>query len=134
MDEHPNVAVLRQALDALNTGNMQAGIDLLADDVEWHEIGGAEFHGKAALAERYQSAPASDWEIHGEVHDIVANDDHAVHRFRRASCFRARAPEHIAAQRATTDRAARILSNKQTLEGCATVLSIHEHDSAVRMV
>jgi ketosteroid isomerase-like protein len=79
MDEHPNASVLRRALEALDSGDMQAGMDLLADDVEWHEIGRAEpIRGKAAMAERYTSGEGAGWDITGDLHDVVANDEHVV--------------------------------------------------------
>jgi len=73
-----SVAILRQALSAFNRGDVQAAAELLAEDVEWHEIGRAEpIVGKAALAARYGAA-IPGWEITAEVHDIVANDEHAI--------------------------------------------------------
>ena len=79
MDEHPNAAILRRALEALDSGDMQAGMDLLADDVEWHEIGRAEpMRGKQALAERYMTAEGPGFEIKGDLHDVLANDEHVV--------------------------------------------------------
>jgi len=73
-----SVKLIRDALDAFNRGDMQAGAELLTDDVEWHEIGRAEpIMGKAALASRYGAAiPGS--EITAELHDVLANDDHAI--------------------------------------------------------
>ena len=65
--------------EAFREGDMIAGADLLADDVEWHEIGRAEpIRGKAALAERYNQPDAQSWNITGESHDILANDEHAL--------------------------------------------------------
>ena len=73
-----NAQVLRQALDALNRGDGQAAAALMADDVEWHEIGRAEpIVGKEALAARFGSA-LPEWDISVDLHDIVANDDHAI--------------------------------------------------------
>jgi ketosteroid isomerase-like protein len=73
-----SVALLRQALDAFNRGDAQAAAEFLADDVEWHEIGRAEpIRGKEALAARYGAA-IPGWEITAELHDIVANDEHAI--------------------------------------------------------
>jgi hypothetical protein len=73
-----SVTLLREALSAFNRGDLQAAIEYLADDVEWHEIGRAEpIVGKAALAARYGAA-IPGWEITTEVHDILANDEHAV--------------------------------------------------------
>jgi len=79
MEEHPNAALVRQSLDALNSGNVQALVEMLDDDVEWHEIGRAEpIRGKAALAERWSSGGEEDFDITGELHDVVANDDHTI--------------------------------------------------------
>ncbi len=73
-----SVAVLRQAMDAFNRGDGQAAAALMADDVEWHEIGRAEpIRGKEALAARFGTA-LPEWEISVEVHDILASDDHAI--------------------------------------------------------
>ena len=73
-----SVAVLRRAQQALESGDQQAAADLVADDVEWHEIGRDEpIRGKAALAARYAGAlPA--WNITVDVHDTLANDEHAI--------------------------------------------------------
>jgi ketosteroid isomerase-like protein len=58
---------------------MQAAADSVTDEVEWHEIGRTEpIRGKAALAERFTSGEGSTWDITGEAHDVLANDEHAV--------------------------------------------------------
>jgi ketosteroid isomerase-like protein len=73
-----SVALIRDSLDALNRGDVEAAAEFLADDVEWHEIGRAEpIVGKAALAARYGAA-IPGWEITAELHDVLANDDHAI--------------------------------------------------------
>ncbi len=78
MGEHANVALVRKALDAMNAGDMLATADMLADDVEWHEIGRSEArHGKAALREA-MTAGGSDYDIKVKVHDIVGSDDHTI--------------------------------------------------------
>ncbi|MEP6807009.1 MAG: nuclear transport factor 2 family protein [Chloroflexota bacterium] len=81
MDEHPNAALVRKLLDDMNSGNTQGLADMIADDVEWHEIGRAEpIRGKAALAERFGmgSGTPPPYEIKGELHDVIANDDHTI--------------------------------------------------------
>ena len=78
MAEHPNAVMAHQLADALSRGDMQALDGLLADDVVWHEIGRAEpRRGKAALG---AAAPGggADYQITGTLHDVVANDDHAI--------------------------------------------------------
>ena len=78
--DHPNADVVRRYLEGMTSQDIEAASALLADDVEWHEIGSAEpIHGKAALAERYMGAGKPDWEITGgETHDIIGGDDHTV--------------------------------------------------------
>ena len=78
MSEHPNAALLRWALEAFNDGQMDAMADFIADDVEWHYIGGTEpIRGKAAMLES-RGSDSVDYTITTEIHDVVANDDHAV--------------------------------------------------------
>ncbi len=79
MPEHPNAVLLRQALEAFNRGYIQQFADLVADDVEWHQIGEPEvLHGKAALAASMPGEGAVDWDITADVHDVVANDEHTI--------------------------------------------------------
>lgn len=76
MAEHPNAVLARQMNEAFNRGDMQALDGFFADDVIWHEIGRAEpRHGKAELQ---AAVPAGDYEVTGKLHDVVANDDHAI--------------------------------------------------------
>lgn len=85
MAEHPNVALVRRALQAMNEMDMSraeqemAIVDeFMADDIVWHEIGRAEpRRGKAELRAAMGEGP-SDLTIRYDVHDIVANDEHAI--------------------------------------------------------
>jgi ketosteroid isomerase-like protein len=78
MDEHPNAKVLRELSERMKDGDFQAAFDILADDVEWHEIGRDEpTRGKDALGRRYQEN-VGDFEIKTDMHDVLANDEHAV--------------------------------------------------------
>ncbi len=79
MADHPNAAALRAAAErAEQSGDMMSGIDMLADDVVWHEIGSDEpVRGKQALMER-MAGLSNGGSITTETHDIVANDEHAV--------------------------------------------------------
>jgi ketosteroid isomerase-like protein len=73
------VDVVRRLNEAFQSGGPQAASELIADDIEWHEIGRTEgIHGKEALAARGQEPDAQSWDITGETHDIVANGDHVV--------------------------------------------------------
>ena len=80
MSEHPNATLVRKSVDTINGGDLAAASEFLSDDVEWHEIGRAEpIRGKAALAAMYgASAPDPGFAITVEVHDVVANDEHAI--------------------------------------------------------
>jgi ketosteroid isomerase-like protein len=78
MDEHPNATILRDLAERMSSGDMEAAMSVLADDVEWHEIGRAEpTRGKEALAQRYAES-VGDFQVTATTHDVVANDEHAV--------------------------------------------------------
>ncbi len=84
MAEHPNVAFVRRAMQAMNEMDMSkaeeemAVVDaFMADDIVWHEIGRAEpRRGKDEL--RASMSEFSDTTIKYDLHDVVANDDHAI--------------------------------------------------------
>ena len=76
MAEHPNVTVAREMGEAMSRGDLEAAASYLADDVIWHEIGRAEpRRGKAELAAGMGEV---DYEITGQLHDILGNDEHVV--------------------------------------------------------
>jgi ketosteroid isomerase-like protein len=79
MVDHPNAAIVRAAsVEVERTGDMVGVLDLLSDDVVWHEIGRDEpIRGKQALMERFAEMPEGG-SINTETHDIVANDDHCI--------------------------------------------------------
>ena len=79
MAEHPNATLIRETAEkAEQSGDMMAGIELLSDDIVWHEIGRDEpIRGKQALMERFQGMP-QDASITTETHDVVGNDEHVV--------------------------------------------------------
>jgi ketosteroid isomerase-like protein len=84
MAEHPNVALVHRAIEAMNETDMSKAdqamsiVDaFMADDIVWHEIGRAEpRRGKDEL--RAAMAEGGDATIRYHVHDVVANDDHAI--------------------------------------------------------
>ena len=85
MAEHPNVALVRRAMQAMNETDMSkaeqemAVVDaFMADDIVWHEIGRAEpRHGKDELRAAMMEG-ARDYTITYDLHDVIANDDHAI--------------------------------------------------------
>ena len=36
--DHPNAALIREALEAFNSGDVETYAELLADDVVWHQM------------------------------------------------------------------------------------------------
>ena len=81
MSDHPNAALVRKMAESFNSGDIERMADMIADDIEWHEIGRAEpIIGKEALAARFGmgSGTPPPYEITAEVHDVIANDDHTI--------------------------------------------------------
>ena len=79
MADHPNAAKVRAASDAIEqSGDMTSQMDMVDDNVVWHEIGSDEpVRGKQALMERYSAMPEGAG-IKVETHDVVGNDDHVI--------------------------------------------------------
>lgn len=81
MNDHPNAALVRKMMESFTSGDVQEMADMVADDVEWHEIGrGEPIIGKEALAARFGMGGDTPppYEITGSLHDVIANDDHTV--------------------------------------------------------
>lgn len=76
MPEHPNAKRVRDAVEAWNSGNMEPFADLVDNDIVWHEIGGRTLKGKAAVEDSMSGA--AEVSLSMNLHDVVANDDHAV--------------------------------------------------------
>ncbi len=77
MAEHPNAKVVREMNEAMSSGDMDGAASRVADDVVWHEIGRAQpRRGKGELAG--SMADFEGYTIDYEIHDVVANDDHAI--------------------------------------------------------
>ncbi len=78
MEEHPNVTMYREIMDAVNAGDFEKSLEATADDIEWWEIGSTEpIRGKANLIAHMQEA-MGDYSITADLHDVVANDEHLV--------------------------------------------------------
>ena len=74
--EHPNVTLVRRSLAALESGELPDMGEFLAEDVEWHQIGGKTVKGLETLAAEMGGMGDVDFQL--EVHDVVGNDDHVV--------------------------------------------------------
>jgi ketosteroid isomerase-like protein len=72
-----DLATIRDALERAGRGEPGAIEGLLADDVEWHEIGRAEpIRGRDALIAHLSRD--TGWHIVPFIHDVLASDDHVV--------------------------------------------------------
>lgn len=83
MDEHPHVAIARNAMESFNKGDMDGFTATLADDVVWHAPGhnrfSGEFRGKEANLARFKAQAESGIHISfDDLHDVVGNDEHVV--------------------------------------------------------
>jgi uncharacterized protein len=83
MAEHPNVDLLRNGYNAYSTGDMDVLTKLFADDVLWHVAGRSPISGDYKGRDQVfgffgKLMELSDGTMKIDVHDILANDDHAV--------------------------------------------------------
>lgn len=73
MGDHPTAAFYKETFDPQNPDRFREG---LADDVIWHMIGGETLQGADAVMESMSGLSGLDFSL--ELHDVVANDEHAV--------------------------------------------------------
>jgi ketosteroid isomerase-like protein len=83
--EHPNVARVTEALEARARGKFDAKdtkiiLDAFADDAVWHMSGAwSDVQGKDALLAQWKAvAEASDDSFRVELHEMFADDRHAI--------------------------------------------------------
>jgi uncharacterized protein (TIGR02246 family) len=80
--EHANATVVRTALDAFMARDQDGLRAAFADDVVWHVPGmnrfAGRFDGIEAVMERLGRMADAGLAIAFDVHDVVANDEHAV--------------------------------------------------------
>ena len=78
MADHPHAEKFRAAVEAFNAGDPSHMVDVMSDDIVWHEIGNPDpIRGKQNLVER-MSSEMNEWEIEATLHDVVSNDDHLI--------------------------------------------------------
>ncbi len=83
MGDHPNAEALRKGYAAFAAGDMETVASLFADDIAWHQAGDGPlagvFVGKDAVFGTFgQLVQLTGGTFGQEIHDVVANDDHAV--------------------------------------------------------
>jgi len=83
MAEHPNVAIMRSAYEAFANMDVETLTGLIAEDATWHVTGHHTFSGDykgrdQILAFFGTLAQETGGTLALEVHDILANDGHAV--------------------------------------------------------
>jgi ketosteroid isomerase-like protein len=81
--DHPNVELFRRGYTAFQTGDLDAVRELFAPDIKWHTPGSGKFSGTRngvddTIALFLQQFEESGGTFKVEVHDILANDEHAV--------------------------------------------------------
>jgi len=81
--EHPNATLFRRGYDAFNSGDMDTVRETFDENIVWHTGGRNRFsrdsHGiDDTLAFFMELIQATNGTFHLEVHDIIANDEHAV--------------------------------------------------------
>ncbi len=83
MADHPNVAIVRKAYEAFGAGDIQTVSDTIAPDAKWH-VGGynpfsGEYKGRdEVLAFFAKISQDTGGTLAFEVHDILADDEHAT--------------------------------------------------------
>jgi uncharacterized protein len=80
---HPNEDLLRRGYEAFSTGDVQALDQLFADDIVWHVPGrsqlSGDYRGKPAVFTLFgRFAELSGGTLKVELHDVLANDEHAL--------------------------------------------------------
>lgn len=82
MNEHPNAAVIRTAYEAMGKGDVATFATLLDDDITWYEsTAGMEgiYRGREQVLDFMgQVFQQAGMQMRVSIHDVLANDDHAV--------------------------------------------------------
>ena len=83
MTEHRNAGVVRKAYGAVSVGDMETFGSLMAEDVVWHVPGtssmSGDYKGKAeVIGGLNRLAEFTQGTFRQDIHDVVANDEHAV--------------------------------------------------------
>lgn len=80
---HPNEESLRLGYDAFGKGDIETVLSLFTDDISWHIPGGnavsGDYEGKEQVVGFFTKLmELTGGTFHLEVHDVLANDEHAI--------------------------------------------------------
>ena len=83
VSEHPNVELTRRGYEAFAKGDLAALSELIADEVTWHVTGAGplsgDYHGRDEVFGFFgRLAEETGGTFRLDVHDVLANDEHAV--------------------------------------------------------
>ena len=83
MADHPNAELLRKGYAAFDKGDMAVLTELFGENVVWHVPGDSPISGEHKGREAVFAAFAKTVELSGgsfkiDLHDVLANDEHAV--------------------------------------------------------
>jgi ketosteroid isomerase-like protein len=83
MADHPNAKALKDGYAAFEKGDMAALTNLFAENVVWHLLGNNQLAGTyngrdAVFATFAKTAELTGGTFKIDLHDVVANDEHAV--------------------------------------------------------
>lgn len=79
---HPNEELVREGFAAFARGDMEALDRFFTDDATWHASGdnplSGDFEGKEEVFSNFARVMQLSGTFEQEIHDVLANDDHAV--------------------------------------------------------
>jgi hypothetical protein len=80
---HPNEDLLRRGYEAFAKGDLDTVMSIFDEDIVWHEPGRSPLGGDSKGHQQVQELFGRVFEMSGgtfsiEIHDILANDEHAV--------------------------------------------------------
>jgi len=91
---HPNEELLRRGYEAFAKGDLDTVMSIFDEDIGWHEPGRNPLGGDLKGHQQVQELFGRIFEMSGgtfsiEIHDIVADDEHAVAMVRTRASGRA---------------------------------------------
>lgn len=79
---HPNEDLVRRGYQAFQQQDLDTLNEVFADDITWKSLGNTplsgEFHGKQEVFGLFARIPELTDSFSMDIHDVLANEDHAV--------------------------------------------------------